>query len=102
MSGGSYGYLCYKETQDLFSSSCIDNMAEMEQYLLAAGYKDIAKDVRRLIEYIKIAENRISVLHEDLAGVFHAIEWYASGDWGKDQMHKALENYRNGQKEGQA
>lgn len=102
MSGGSYGYLCYKEVQDLFCMSSIESMEEMEAYLLAAGYKDIAKDVRRLVEYIKSAENRISVLHENLADVFHAIEWHASGDYGKDSVVKALERYRAGNQEKEA
>lgn len=96
MSGGSYGYLCYKETAELFGCSCLENMEEMETALLRMGYKDIAQDVRRLIEYIHSAENRIGVLHEQLADVFHAIEWYDSGDYGKDQMLKALESYRQG------
>lgn len=100
MSGGSYNYLCYKEVPDLFGATAMENMEEMEEYLLAAGYKDIAQDVRRLIEYIKSAENRISVLHEQLAGVFKAIEWNASGDWGKPTLLKALEAYRKGEEHG--
>jgi hypothetical protein len=99
MSGGSYGYLCYKEVPDLFGASSMESMEEMEAYLLAGGYKDIARDTRRLIEYIKSAENRISVLHEQLAGVFKAIEWCASGDWGKDSLQKELEKYRSGGEE---
>ena len=55
--------------------------------------------MRRLIEYINSAENRISVLHEQLAGVFRAVEWYVSGDTGQDSLRKALEDYRRGQEE---
>jgi len=50
--------------------------------------------VRRLIEYIKTAENRIGVLSEQLNGVFHAVEWWESGDIGDASLAKALENYR--------
>lgn len=102
MSGGSFGYLYCKEVEDLFGCSSLENMEEMEAYLLRFGYKDIAKDVRRLIEYIQSAENRISVLHEQLADVFHAVEWYVSGDYGRDTMLKALERYRTGQTETEA
>jgi hypothetical protein len=102
MSGGSYNYLFCKEVPDLFSASSLQDMEQIEAALLSCGYKDIAKDVRRLIEYINSAENRISVLHEQLSGVFKAIEWHDSGDWGKDSLHKALDAYRSGEKEGQA
>lgn len=98
MSGGSLNYLYCKEVPDLFSVSSLQDMEEVEAGLLAAGYEDIAKDVRRLIEYIRSAENRIDVLHEQLAGVFKAIEWHTSGDWGRDSLTRALEEYRKGGK----
>lgn len=102
MSGGSYNYLFCKEVPDLFSGSSIKDMEDMEATLLSCGYKDIAKDVRRLIEYINSAENRISVLHEQLRDVFHAVEWYDSGDYGKASLYKALDAYRSGEKEAMA
>lgn len=95
MSGGSLGYLYCKEARDLFDA--IENLEDAEQCLLQRGDKDIAMDVRRLIEYIKTAENRISVLHENLAGVFKAVEWYGSGDWGEESLQRALDKYRNGE-----
>lgn len=101
MSGGSLSYLFCKEVDELFLQSNIENMEHAERYLLRAGYKDIAKDVRRLIEYVESAKNRIGVLHEELSDVFHAIEWCMSGDYGKDSMIKALERYRTGKEEAQ-
>ena len=94
MSGGSFNYLCFTETTDLFHK--IDDMEDMEQYLIKREYTDIAKDVRRLIEYCKSAEVRMSVLFEQLEKVFHDIEWHTSGDISYDDLIKTLENYRNG------
>jgi hypothetical protein len=94
MSGGSFNYLCYTETTDLFHK--IDDMEDMEQFLIKKGYTDIAKDVRRLIEYCKTAEIRISVLFEQLEKVFHDIEWQTSGDIGDDSLTNTLEQYRKG------
>lgn len=94
MSGGSFNYLCYAEMPDVLGRTA--DMKDMERVLIALGYNDIAKDVRRLIEYCKSAENRISVLFEQLEDVFHDIEWERSGDIGKDSLINTLEKYRNG------
>ena len=51
---------------------------------------------RRLVEYIKSAKIRVETLFEMLSPVFKAIEWYCSGDWGKDRVCKVIEEYRNG------
>lgn len=96
MSGGSLNYLCYKEPAQLFDH--INDMEAVEAVLLSEGYDDIARDVRRLIEYVKTAENRIGVLHDNLKDVFHAIEWYNSADYGKDTMLEAFKKYRGDKK----
>ena len=93
MSGGSFGYLCFANMPYIIQR--IDDMERMEQYLIQKGYTDIAKDVRRLIEYCKSAEIRISVLFEQLEKVFHDIEWQTSGDIGGDRLINTLEQYRN-------
>lgn len=97
MSGGSLNYLCYKSPEELFHY--VSELEEVETELIKRNALDIARDVRRLIEYIKTAENRIGVLSEQLNGVFHAVEWWQSGDIGDDSLVKALENYRRDEKE---
>lgn len=92
MSGGSLNYLYCKEPHELFQY--VEDMERVEATLLAEGYKDIALDVRRLIECVRTAENRISVLRDKLGDVFHAVEWYMSADYGKDDMLAALNKYR--------
>ena len=96
MSGGSYNYLSYTPIHELMLGGRIDDMEEMEQTLIEMGYTDIAKDVRRLIEYCKSANNRIGVLFEQLEDVFHDIEWYHSADIGEETLIKTLEKYRKG------
>lgn len=94
MSGGSLNYLCYTETNELFEWGKVLDMEKAEHLLIQKGYIDIARDVRRLIEYIKTAENRVGILFENLKDVFHAVEWYESCDIGEDSLQKALEKYR--------
>ena len=77
MSGGSLGYLYNKEFPEV--CNYIDEMETVEKELISQGYTDIAKDVRRLIEYCLTAKNRIGVLFENLSdvmlwsGVIHQI-----------------------------
>ena len=94
MSGGSLNYLYVREPGDLFSR--IEELEKVERELISHNYPDIAKDVRRLIEYIQTAENRITVLADQLRGVFKAVEWNLSGDYGDKQTKEELEKYRKG------
>lgn len=96
MSGGSFGYLCYKDVNELMEPSSISDLEIMVQHLQLYGYEDIARDTQRLIEYIRSASIRIEVLSENLNGVFHAVEWYESADTGRETMIAELEKYRNG------
>lgn len=97
MSGGSLNYLCYKEPEELFHY--LRELEEVEQELLTRGAQDIARDVRRLIEYIKSAENRISILSEQLNPIFRAVEWRQSADIGEDSLLKVIEEYRTDKEE---
>ena len=95
MSGGSLGYLYIKDVEDLFNPVMIEFMIEVEEYLLQNNASDVARDVRRLIEYIYTARNRIEVLHGNLSGVFKAVEWYQSCGWSKTSVDKAIDEYRD-------
>lgn len=94
LSGGSFSYLCYKDVCDLMQPSGVSELERMALHLLDMGYEDIAKDTQRLVEYIKSASLTIEVLSEQLNDVFHAVEWYESGDWGRDGCIEELEKYR--------
>lgn len=92
MSGGSLNYLHLREPDELFEQ--LDDLEKVEKELVAQGHIDIAQDVRRLIEYILTAENRIRVLAGNLKEVFHAVEWWLSGDYGDACLQNAIEKYR--------
>ena len=89
MSGGSLSYLYNKEFPEV--CNYIGEMKKVEKELISQGYTDIARDVRRLIEYCLTAENRISVLFDNLSDVFHAVEWYYSSDYGEKDMLEVLD-----------
>lgn len=95
MSGGSHDYLCYTDFPEIMGKT--EGMEEMETELIRLGYLDIAKDVRRLIEYCHTARNRVETLFENLSGVFHDIEWECSGDISRETLIERLEKYRKGE-----
>ncbi len=94
MSGGSLNYLYVREPGDLFFR--IEELEKVERELIHCEYPDIAKDVRRLIEYVQTAENRIGILAAQLRDVFKAVEWNCSGDIGDKTLKEELEKYRKG------
>lgn len=75
--------------------SNIELLEEMADYLNQNGYKDVAKDTRRLVEYIKSAKIRVETLFETLSPVFKAVEWFDSGDWGEETLNNEILKYRN-------
>lgn len=94
MSGGSYDYLYCKETEELFSKATdFDDMAETLEKL---NYLDVAHDMRRLSEYIKSAYNRVDVLASQLKPIMKAVEYYEDCDYGKDDVQKVINEYRQG------
>lgn len=97
MSGGSFNYLYCKDGAELFNY--VSDIEDIEAALIKLNYIDVAKDTRRLIEYLKTALVRIDVLNEQLKPIFRAVEYYYSSDIGKESVHKAIEKYRDGKPE---
>jgi hypothetical protein len=95
MSGGSWNYLYCKEIDELMNGSSTELLQDMVDRLNSAGFKDVAKDTQRLVEYIKSASIRIETLFETLSPVFKAVEWFDSGDWGKETLNNEILKYRN-------
>ena len=95
MSGGSWNYLFCKDIDELMNGSSTELLQDMVDRLNSAGFKDVAKDTQRLVEYIKSASIRIETLFETLSPVFKAIEWFDSGDWGEETLNNEILKYRN-------
>ena len=94
MSGGSYDYLYCKETGELFephNMSLLEDMADAARHHEA---EDIARDIIRLVEYIKSAYIRVDVLREQLKDILYAIEWEQSADIGEETLQEYFEEYR--------
>lgn len=94
MSGGSWNYLYCKDVDELMNGSSTELLQDMVDRLNSAGFKDVAKDTQRLVEYIKSASIQIETLFEALSPVFKAVEWFDSGDWGKETLNNEVLKYR--------
>jgi hypothetical protein len=94
VSGGSYNYLCW--TDDL--PELLDragNLDEMSKRLAGLGYAaDAARETEELLLLLRQFHNRAMARVERLSGVWKAVEWWDSGDWGEGRLREALAKYR--------
>ena len=93
MSGGSYGYLCFKSAEELFQA--MSDLEAIRDRLIGLGYaEDAARETEELILIIEQYRIRAGVRVDRLQHVWHAIEWWDSHDSGEDSVKAALEHYR--------
>ena len=95
MSGGSYDYLCYKDSAQLLGGEADDDLQEMADSLAKLKYaNDAAKETQDILLTIRQSRNRIESSVARLSGLWHDLEWWVSGDSGEDEFKEALEKYR--------
>lgn len=93
MSGGSFEYLYRKDADDLFASTC--TLQEMADELASLGWaEDAAADAYDLLAIVTTQKVRVDAALKRLSGVFKAVEWWRSMDWGEDRVREALAEYR--------
>ena len=90
MSGGSYNYLyCHVnglEAQRGDIEAMRDRLNELEREGVP-GAARAARLTRYVLIHLDLAEQRA----QELADVWHAVEWRDSCDWGDDTMREAFE-----------
>lgn len=96
MSGGSYNYLCHKDSSQLLSGEADEDLQEMADSLAELKYaNDAAQETQDLLLTIRQSRNRIESSRKRLEAIWHSLEWWISGDSGEDEFKKSLERYRN-------
>ena len=85
MSGGSLGYL-YRQSPWHPSK---EEIRQVKYYLLERGHKKTQayKKTRKLLKRIDQAAELFTLLE----GVFRAVEWNLSADWGEDQVAEVIQ-----------
>lgn len=92
MSGGAFEYLCsqYSLAELLERTDSIDTMG---QSLRNAGHERAAAATESILADIKAFEASILARVETLRGVWKAVEWTASGDWGPESITEEADAY---------
>ena len=85
MSGGAYGYFCYKDKDQVFPfKETIEEMiSDMEKHSPNNPAITELKDLGALMDQ---AFNRIEAFHH----VLHAFEWWMSGDYKESMFNDAV------------
>lgn len=93
MSGGSYNYLCVaSDIADLLEKR--QELKEMAERLEGLPWaRDAAIETWQLIHYIDRVQVRTEAYIKSLKEVWHAVEWWDSGDWGEDQVRATLAEF---------
>ncbi|HUP99276.1 MAG TPA: hypothetical protein VM093_02335 [Aeromicrobium sp.] len=90
MSGGSYDYLAEHSPGDLEARrGTIEAMRDRLNELEAQGVRGAAR-AARLTRYVLIHLDLAEARAQELADVWHAVEWRDSCDWGDDTMREAF------------
>ena len=93
MSGGSYNYLFCKSGDDLVDiPGDLEAMAERLEKLGWA--EDAARETEELILILRQAQVRTSLRIHRFMDIWHAVEWWDSGDSGEERVKDALAIYR--------
>lgn len=91
MSGGSFNYLCFADLSTGKSDSLTAMAAELDRY---PGGQFAAEMTRSIATHAEDWQRR-------LYDVWHAVEWWQSGDWGQESVTEALAAFNQSYQPGQ-
>jgi hypothetical protein len=72
----------------------------MTNSLRAYGHEAEARETEKLISIVNRVSDNLAARIRDLAPVWKAVEWYASGDWGFETIKQVVEEHRKTHPEG--
>lgn len=93
MSGGSFDYASL--ANDL--SDLVDKKAqyrEIGEAFEAEGWDDIAAEIFGMLDVLSLLDRRIQARLTRLYDAAHAMEWWRSGDYGKERVEQEVAKLR--------
>jgi hypothetical protein len=95
VSGGSYNYVCFKGGEELLSETHDRDLEDMTNRLAGLGYAaDAAEETAALLAELRAARARVNAKTKRLSEIWHAVEWWDSGDTGEWLLKEELAKYR--------
>jgi hypothetical protein len=92
MSGGSYNYLCCKESYDIHERK--EELNQMRDRLIELGFTDAAGETESVLLMLQSFEVRLQTRIDRLKDVWRSVEWMDNGDSGLDGVQYSVEQYR--------
>lgn len=85
MSGGSFDYLFSADITGYREG----DIARMADTLAERGHHAAAERTRQVLHHLRMAK----AIQEELSTVWHAVEWWQSGDYGADSADEAVQKW---------
>jgi len=97
MSGGSFNYLCVAADHEepLRIAQKLEDIKSMRDALMSEGATDAADATGEIVSMIEKFFDELESKASKLYPLWEAMEWYYSGDWGKEDLDEALKEYRD-------
>lgn len=96
MSGGSFNYVSSKSVEELITSYD-DDVRDMIRELIIHGAKDVADASEALRQDLRRTSESLADRLNALQPIWHALEWWQSGDWGRDRFDEEVAEWRANQ-----
>jgi hypothetical protein len=95
MSGGYFNYLCDKDGAGLLGDQTRDDLLAMALMLqMRPDGAEVADATFAALQDARESLLRLQSHIDQLHGVWKALEWKCSGDWGDEQVCEAISDYR--------
>ena len=91
MSGGSFNYLCHKDVGGVLGEGRED-LRSMAGALTELGHD--ARDVAERTAALLVKADEMQSEIDALSDVWHAVEWWRSCDYSREQVFIAIGRYR--------
>ena len=91
MSGGSFDYLYSKSIDELVNNPWA--IKEMAEALIREGFLDAGHATLGFHLYILAMRNVAEKIQEELEQIWRDMEWWKSGDSGRDRVEEAVRKW---------
>lgn len=94
MSGSSFQYLCYQDAHKLGSGQYLQELQRMHKALVAMNATEAAQATLRVLNLLEYQQAEIEKAASQMHDVWHAVEWFHSGDYGEEKCQEILEKWK--------